>query len=79
MYQFFGKDLKYDDSLNLGKLINESHAKNVASFLENCGGIVVIGGEIDIKNKYCQPTLILNPDPNHKIMHEEVFGPICPV
>ena len=31
------------------------------------------GGNYDIEQKYVEPTIILNPDENSKVMKEEVF------
>ncbi len=39
----------------------------------------MIGGKIDIDQKFVQPTIILNPRMDSLMMKEEIFGPILPV
>ena len=46
---------------------------------ENHGGKVIFGGEVDLKNRFVQPTLVLGPRMDSKMMSEEIFGPILPV
>ncbi len=73
--QFYGEDPK--QSKDFGRIINQRHAKRLAGYLEgvNC----VIGGEVDLDNRYIAPTVVLNPAQNSALMTEEIFGPILPV
>lgn len=75
--QFFGE--KPNGSDEMGKVINEFHTKRIAKLLEGCGGKVLLGGKVDVKNKYIEPTIILNPNKDSDLMTEEIFGPIFPV
>jgi aldehyde dehydrogenase (NAD+) len=38
-----------------------------------------LGGKFDKKEKYIEPTILLNPGKNSSIMNEEIFGPILPI
>ena len=40
---------------------------------------ILLGGQIDQKNLYLPPTVILNPQKGSKITKEEIFGPILPI
>jgi acyl-CoA reductase-like NAD-dependent aldehyde dehydrogenase len=41
--------------------------------------IVAKYGDIDVKDRFFPPTLLLEPEKNSKIMKEEIFGPILPI
>jgi aldehyde dehydrogenase (NAD+) len=36
-------------------------------------------GKFDVKERYIEPTLILNPRDDSLLMKEEIFGPILPI
>lgn len=42
-------------------------------------GTVAIGGQTDAKEKYIEPTILINVKPTDPIMQEEIFGPILPI
>lgn len=46
---------------------------------ENHGGKVVIGGKVNVSEKYVEPTIIDGPKIDSKVMTEEIFGPILPI
>ena len=46
---------------------------------DNHNGKVILGGEYDLEKKWIQPTIILNPDDDSRIMNEEIFGPLFPI
>ncbi|KAG5193083.1 Aldehyde/histidinol dehydrogenase [Tribonema minus] len=46
---------------------------------EDHGGKVVAGGKIDRGDRYMEPTIVLAPKPESRLMTEEIFGPILPV
>lgn len=75
--RFFGEDPK--QSKDYARIINDMHTKRVASMLEGHKGQVVIGGQVDFKERYIAPTVILNPDKNSSVGSQEVFGPILVV
>ena len=75
--QFFSNDPK--TSPEWPRMINENSAQRVAGMLENHGGRLIMGGDVDISDKYISPTVILNPDPQSDLAKQEVFGPILSV
>jgi aldehyde dehydrogenase (NAD+) len=75
--QFFGENPK--TSPDYSRMVNEFHTKRVASMLEGHGGRVICGGEVDLKEKYISPTIILNPNKDSPVGDQEVFGPILVV
>jgi len=74
---FFGE--RPESSADFGRIINDGHVTRLAGLLESHGGRVVVGGEIDAKNRYVAPTVISEPDTSSPLMQEEIFGPVLPV
>ena len=42
-------------------------------------GQVVVGGEVNVEEKYIAPTVLIDVEADSPIMREEIFGPILPV
>ena len=42
-------------------------------------GQVVVGGEVNVVEKYIAPTVLIDVEADSPIMREEIFGPILPV
>lgn len=62
-----------------GHMINDFHTDRVAELLRTAGGTVICGGKVNRETKHIEPTIILKPDLDSKLMTEEIFGPIMPV
>jgi aldehyde dehydrogenase (NAD+) len=46
----------------MGKMINEFHTKRMEELIKTAGGELIIGGRINLEAKYCEPTIIVEPD-----------------
>jgi aldehyde dehydrogenase (NAD+) len=66
-------------SPDMGKIIIEWHCDRIEDLLKGHGGQVVCGGKVNKGIKYIEPTVVLNPKPDSKLMKEEIFGPILPI
>jgi len=78
LLNFYGENPS--QSKDYERIINEFHVKRLKSYLdEDHGGKVILGGEVDEKEKYIAPTLIEKPKLTSKLMQEEIFGPILPI
>jgi aldehyde dehydrogenase (NAD+) len=75
--EFYGKDPKSSDSL--GRIVNERHARRLQGLLESGAGTVVVGGDVDVDQRWVAPTITVDPSPESPVMQEEIFGPILPV
>lgn len=76
--EFYGEDPS--KSFDYSRIINEFHVKRLKSYLDEAhGGKVLIGGQVDVKEKYVAPTLIDSPKLTSKVMQDEIFGPILPI
>jgi aldehyde dehydrogenase (NAD+) len=72
--EFYGADPKA--SPDFPRIISDRHFERVKKLIE---GEVVAGGQTDASQKYISPTVIDNVTPDHKVMQEEIFGPIVPL
>lgn len=73
--EFYGNDVQ--TSPYYSRIINEKHFDRVVKLLSECS--VIFGGQTDRNDLFIAPTLVDNVDFNHKIMQEEIFGPILPI
>lgn len=71
----FGQDMK--DSPDYCRIINNNHFNRILGLLE--GQEIVHGGNHDASQRYIEPTICVNVDPNSALMKEEIFGPILPI
>ena len=60
-------------------MVDGAHARRVAELLSTAGGETVCGGEVLEEERYVAPTIVLNPDPQSRLMREEIFAPVLPV
>lgn len=65
------------DNNNYVQIINKDHAKRLTGLLE--GTTIYYGGKYDVENRYIEPTILTDVNFDHKIMQEEIFGPLFPV
>ena len=76
--QFYGEDPS--KAVDYGRIINKFHTQRLKSYLdENHGGKVLLGGQVNIEERYVAPTLIENPGKDSLLMQNELFGPILPI
>lgn len=72
--EFYGDNPQ--QSPDYGRIISPRHFERIAKLIE---GDVVAGGHTDAGEKYIAPTVIDNVTTEHKVMQEEIFGPVMPV
>jgi aldehyde dehydrogenase (NAD+) len=73
--EFYGEDPH--KSPDYARIINDKHFDRLSGLLEE--GDVLIGGKTNSADKYVAPTVIDNVSWEHKIMEDEIFGPLLPV
>ena len=74
---FYGEDAS--QSADYPRIVNEGHCRRLAGLLAGNEEKIVMGGQYRIEEKYFSPTVLDRPDPESKVMGEEIFGPILPV
>ena len=75
--ELFGE--KPDGSDDMGKMVNAFHTDRMERLIKTAGGKIICGGNVKKDIKYCEPTLILEPDKDSELMKDEIFGPIMPI
>jgi len=61
------------------RIIHERHTRRLAAYLDEVRGHIVLGGGVDVPNRYVEPTLVVDPPRGARLLHEEIFGPILPI
>jgi len=73
--EYFGEDAQ--KSPDYCRIINERHFKRIRGLMQD--GRVVIGGRVDEKDKYIEPTVLSEVTMKSGIMKDEIFGPVLPI
>ncbi len=73
--EFYGEDP--GKSPDFGRIINGKHFQRITNLIG--GGRIVAGGKALPEELYISPTVIDDVKPSHRIMQEEIFGPLLPV
>jgi aldehyde dehydrogenase (NAD+) len=71
----FGEDAQ--KSADYPRIINRKRFEALTELLKD--GDIIYGGKTDLSDLYISPTLITGIDIDHRIMQEEIFGPILPI
>ena len=70
-----GEDIK--KSRHYVRLVSDKAFERVSSYLKE--GEIAFGGTTDAKERYIEPTLLDNVNPEAEVMQEEIFGPVLPM
>ena len=73
--EMYGNNIK--QSRFYPRIVNNRAMQRLQALLENAD--VYFGGEIDMEEKFIEPTIINNVKPEDLVMQDEIFGPILPV
>src|SRR5262249_20483893 len=60
-------------------IVNQRHFERLTSALAATQGTIAVGGGSNESTISIQPTVVVDPDPNEKLMTDEIFGPILPI
>ena len=66
-------------SKDYSRIISKKALKRLTDILEEDKKYMIYGGEVDSKENYMAPTLLLKSDFELRAMEEEIFGPILPI
>jgi betaine-aldehyde dehydrogenase len=68
------------DETQMGPLITSAHRERVANYLDigrEEGASLAVGGErLDQPGNFLSPSVLLDVEPNMRVMQEEIFGPV---
>ena len=73
--EMYGSDIK--SSRYYPRIIDEAAFDRICQLLKD--GNIRFGGTVNRKERFIEPTVIENVNPNDAIMKEEIFGPVLPV
>jgi aldehyde dehydrogenase (NAD+) len=61
------------------RIVSTRHAERLNGMLHSTNGDIVLGGKIDVDNRFLEPTVITGVTLEDSTMQEEIFGPILPI
>ncbi|XP_076048576.1 aldehyde dehydrogenase type III [Oratosquilla oratoria] len=64
-------------SPDLCRIVSDKHANRIAEYL-NCG-TPAIGGQVNLEDRFIEPTVLVDVPADSKVMTEEIFGPVLPI
>ncbi|KAF2892523.1 hypothetical protein ILUMI_13651 [Ignelater luminosus] len=74
--EWYGDDV--ESSPDYCRIISDKHYSRLNNFLADKKNIA-IGGKSNAANRFIEPTILVNVNPNDSVMQEEIFGPILPI
>nr|AEE61834.1 unknown [Dendroctonus ponderosae] len=73
--KWYGKNIAQNDVY--GRIINDQHFQRVSKLIE--GHKIALGGKTDPQDRFIEPTILIDVNPDDPIMQEEIFGPVLPI
>jgi beta-apo-4'-carotenal oxygenase len=66
-------------SPDYSRIINEASFHRIKSMIDNSKGKILMGGTMDEKERFIEPTLVLVDSPDDSMLVQESFGPLIPI
>ena len=69
-------------SKSYGRIVNQKHFTRLKGYLEEAvsrNASIALGGTVEAKDNYIEPTLVFDAPEDSDLMQNEIFGPILPV
>ncbi|KAJ5482856.1 Beta-apo-4'-carotenal oxygenase [Penicillium diatomitis] len=66
-------------SPDYSKIVNEAHFQRLKSMLDNTKGKILLGGTMDEKTLFIEPTVVLVDSVEDSLCTQESFGPFIPI
>ncbi|CDO74240.1 hypothetical protein BN946_scf185031.g5 [Trametes cinnabarina] len=76
-HNFFPDGPKKSDSY--GRIVTEAHAARIQKLIMQTRGTIEFGGDLDVAEKYVEPTVVSNVRADDPLMAEEIFGPVLAI
>lgn len=61
------------------RLVSEGAANRVKGYLDHTKGNIVVGGKVDTKTCFIEPTVVSDVGEDDSTMQDEIFGPVLSV
>ena len=65
-------------SEDYGRIVTTQHANRLAKLIDENKDKVMIGGDVDLAQRYIAPTIFKDVKADDTLMMEELFGPLLP-
>lgn len=75
LVEMYGDAIK--ESRFYGRIVSQNAMDRLGPMLQE--GVVRIGGEIDVEQRYISPTVLESVSGSANLMQQEIFGPILPI
>ena len=75
---FYGEGDKIKGS-DLGRIISKAHCERLHELIKANKKHIVYGGDVDVSQRYVQPTIFKNVPLTSSLMKQEIFGPLLPI
>lgn len=75
--EFYGEEIIKNK--DYGRIVNDRHIQRLKKIIEKDKKYLFMGGTIDEKQRYIEPTILSLDNFEAASMQEEIFGPILPV
>ena len=77
LHRFYGDNIETNP--DYGRIVNDRHVKRLKNILDKDKVYTFVGGAVDEKEHYVEPTILCPDHFEVASMQEELFGPILPV
>jgi acyl-CoA reductase-like NAD-dependent aldehyde dehydrogenase len=75
--EWYGEDPQKSESFP--RIVNEKHCLRLKNLIDTTRGKILIGGKVDVEDRYVEPTLVVDVMGDDPLLQEEIFGPILPI
>ena len=76
------EDNGLNNAKDYGRIVDEKNFNRVEKLLQDAikkGAKIEFGGQLKKEEKFMEPTLLTNVNPEMLVMQEEIFGPLLPI
>lgn len=77
MAEFYPNGAK--ESPDYGRIVTERQYHRLKGMIDNSKGKIVLGGTMDEKERFIEPTVVVVDDVHDSLMADESFGPLIPI
>lgn len=75
--EYFPKGVK--ESPDYSRIINNASFRRLKAMIDNSHGKILLGGTMDEKEKFIEPTVVQVDSVEDSLLSEESFGPLIPI
>lgn len=79
-FQSQSDDIQQDPSY--GRIVNPKNTKRIQQLIQDAvdkGAKIAYGGQVEVADRYIEPTILVDVTMDMQIMQEEIFGPVLPI